>query len=363
LAAKGKIGLHGPVEFQNLSEYAIGSKANAILISRYSEKNMLIGVGINNATTFNALTDRMNSVITLSDLRTSASSLFLAAHNIYVDGNILPINTSLEFNIGSYTRYFNKGVFNYIEVGDFGSTEKGLWIGKLPSGNLTDYGIIKEGNGLTYTVQIGQEADPINYGYFDNLSANNLTINTSINVPEVIINGDSAGVWDNVTTEFNANKYNFARTDTVDFKKVLYTIIGDTLILDISVEYTLNSSIQTSVSKVFFVDTIPNIFNSFNSFQYTNIKKELKMFTINSYEWEISTKKYRLISNDIGLLLYADNSITDRLYFDFYRSLYDIMEQDFGTDLEWDTEFKNNPIASGVTFTFQGQCIFQIVKT
>ena len=207
LAAKGKIGLHGPIEIQNLSENA----RNAILISRTYERNMLIGVGINDSVSFDNLTDRMNNIVTTSNLRTSASSLFLAAHNIYVDGNILPIprggqgynwGSIGDYSVGNYDKYFKKGIFGCIEVGDFDGNiyQRGLRIGCLSSGNITSYGIIKEedenGNS-SYEVQIGKESEEgrIDYGFFKNLNAKSLNF------------GSMAGDWITVQRISATNVY------------------------------------------------------------------------------------------------------------------------------------------------------------
>jgi len=160
---------------------------------------MLIGVGINDSVSFDNLTDRMSNIVTTSNLRTPASSLFLAAHNIYVDGNILPIPTGGDgshstYSIGNYDsdKYFKKGIFGYIEVGDFDNDfQRGLRIGCLSSGNITNYGIIKEEDGFSsYKVQIGKPGeDAIDYGYFENLFVQTLDstsiIGRTISVQEI----------------------------------------------------------------------------------------------------------------------------------------------------------------------------------
>lgn len=112
LAAKGKIGLHGPIEIQNLSEYAdTDALANAILISRQTELRMMVGAGILNTTTYNNLTDRMNLPQQMTGLFSPSSRLFLIAGNIYVDGNITPLQDE-EHDIGTISRRFDVGYFN-----------------------------------------------------------------------------------------------------------------------------------------------------------------------------------------------------------------------------------------------------------
>jgi len=192
LAAKGKIALHGPIEIQNLSEYAdTAALANAILISRANEKRMLIGAGIKDATTFDTLTDRMASTesdtetpIQFTDLFETNSRLFLIAEKIFVNSDIVPLNPNnneILYNIGKAKSRFCTGYFNHIEVGTTDTNpQKGLWLGKFDGAygeTGVNYGLIQLGIAAGDTVsQIGQRGDPISYGFFNSLYAKGYSI-------------------------------------------------------------------------------------------------------------------------------------------------------------------------------------------
>lgn len=112
IAAKGKIGLHGPIEIQNLSEYAdTANLANAIVISRENELRMMIGAGILDTTSYNTLTDRMSTISEMPDLFDASSRLFLVAGNIHVNGNIVPLQGP-SYDVGDVGRRFDVGYFN-----------------------------------------------------------------------------------------------------------------------------------------------------------------------------------------------------------------------------------------------------------
>ena len=268
LAAKGKIALHGPIEIQNLSEHAKTTDlANAILISRTYEKNMLIGAGIKDSVLFDNLTYRMASLATntetpapFTNFFETNSKLFLIAGKIFVNSDIVPLNDGIDeaiHNIGTARSIFGTGYFSHIEVGKTETTgdndpQKGFWLGKYV-GDVepgVEYGLIQQGFKKGDTVaQIGQRVDPIKWGFFENLQTTDLSAFSltadKIYISSIFYNFDpSCSVerelfkWCLNNSFFNIyQKENSDLNDKWEFQKIQYAIIGKTIILNFRLTY------------------------------------------------------------------------------------------------------------------------------
>lgn len=220
IAAKGKIGLHGPIELQNLSEYASLPEyyANAIVISRSLEKRLLIGSGIRDSVNFNTLTDRMKDKLYFRDLVETDSTLFLIASQIYVDSDIYPMRDNIVTlgNANNGGNRFAQVATNLLFAGNSNSViPSGLKIGDITGegDNNVNIGIIKLGNSIGDTIaQIGQADDPIDYGFFNQIGKDGKPVN-QIYV-DYIGNGENASQQINTNRIF-ANNYYFAADDSI----------------------------------------------------------------------------------------------------------------------------------------------------
>lgn len=191
IAAKGKLGLFGPVELRNINN---NSKNTAILLSRsklYSgdvlgDKRLFIGAGIKTTTNFDTISNIVDDIENgvnnnFSSILNSESSLYLIAKKVIVESHFYPNVDNTYFSGLSANRWYA----TFSNIGFFGNTtqtpSKGLQIGdiwnyanntSMGEDSTITYGIIKLGNNSNDTkAQIGQADDPFNYGFFQNIGS------------------------------------------------------------------------------------------------------------------------------------------------------------------------------------------------
>ena len=190
IGAKGKIGLYGPIELEDIGRINSTSIIRTTvdgLAGTKGDKILFIGAGVLSA---NTMTDISNTVKNIStgtntsfdNMLHNDSKLFLIANEIKIDSSIVPIQNNHD-SLGTSAKMFSE---SFIKEAYFGTTEyefggnsqSGFHIGVIPAGwtgNNAEFGITKLGiNNGDCRVQIGQSGDPINYGYFTDLYATNI---------------------------------------------------------------------------------------------------------------------------------------------------------------------------------------------
>jgi len=95
IAARGEIGLHGPIEIQSLVKNDDGDENNAIILSRDPQNLMFIGAGVKSDVSHKTIANRMGSGIfipAMSDLVDDISVLYLVSNDIRVEAyTIMPL--------------------------------------------------------------------------------------------------------------------------------------------------------------------------------------------------------------------------------------------------------------------------------
>lgn len=241
IAAKGELGLHGPITISNINE---NTEGDAIVTSKSPDNNVFLGAGID--TTFASLSNSMYNWVRdmdtlgyvspgtdwFSGYANTSSRLFLVAgKEVVVDCNINPaysksysLGDNVQFNTFYGSRLnigvgatqmndysgdtFTVGVLTYSRDNYIGSMKiQEQLIGANPGNVLTRKTVVTPGvsnyghdsnvaghasfNGI-HTLEFGESSNRITAGYFTSFNTTNLTA-TNVNW-----NGQTAGVWNNL---------------------------------------------------------------------------------------------------------------------------------------------------------------------